>query len=164
VVCGKVRAKQDTAGPGKEDSVVGVLMHGDAAFAGQGVVYETMQLSQLRHYGTKGTIHVVCNNQIGFTTDTHDARSTTYCSDVGKCFEAPVFHVNADDPEAVVRVFELAAEWRQTFHSDVILDLVGYRRFGHNELDQPKFTQPTMYSKIDEHPSVLELYKETLVK
>jgi 2-oxoglutarate dehydrogenase E1 component len=150
-------------GEDPQGKVMGVLLHGDAAFAGQGIVYETMQLANTQGFGTGGSIHIVCNNQIGFTTDPEDSRSTRYCSDIGKAFEAPIFHVNADDPEAVTRVFELAAEWRQTFRSDVIIDLIGYRRNGHNEIDQASFTQPAMYAKIDAMPTVYELYRQRLL-
>ncbi len=136
-----------------------VLIHGDAAFAGQGVVAETFQLSQTRAFYTGGTIHLVINNQIGFTmSDPRDSRSTTYCSDIAKMIEAPVFHVNGDDPEAAVAAVRLALRYRQQFHKDVVIDLVGYRRFGHNEADEPAATQPTMYAAIREHPSVRSLY------
>ena len=141
---------------------MGVLMHGDAAFAGQGVVYETFLLARLREYGTGGTVHVIVNNQVGFTTDPDSARSTLHCSDLGKAFDVPIFHVCADDPEAVTRVFELAAEYRQHFASDVIIDLVGYRRHGHNELDQPAYTQPLMYARIAGHRSALDAYQAAL--
>jgi len=167
VVCGKVRAKQDLdqAGAGADPSTsLGLLMHGDAAFAGQGVVYETMMLSQLGHYGTGGTVHIIVNNQIGFTTDPSDSRSTRYSSDLGKAFDVPVFHVNANDPEAVTRVFELALEYRMEFGDDVIIDLIGYRKYGHNEIDQPSFTQPVKYARIAEMRSTRELYREQLVK
>jgi 2-oxoglutarate dehydrogenase E1 component len=120
---------------------MGLLMHGDAAFAGQGVVYESMGLANLPHYGTGGTIHVVVNNQIGFTTDARAGRSTPYCTDLALAYEAPVFHVNADDVEAVVAVFRLAAEYRKEFKKDVVIDLIGYRRNGHNEGDNADFTQ-----------------------
>ncbi len=163
VVAGKVRAKQDITGDSDKSRVMSVMLHGDAAFAGQGVVYETFLLAQLKHYGTGGTVHIICNNQVGFTTDPSSSRSTLHCSDLGKAFDIPVFHVNADDPEAVTRVFEMAGEYRQTFKTDVIVDLVGYRKYGHNELDQPLFTQPIMYSKIASHPSALDLYSKRLI-
>jgi 2-oxoglutarate dehydrogenase E1 component len=163
VVCGKARAKMHAIGDAEGVKVMPVLIHGDAAFAGQGICYEQMQMSQLRHYQTGGTLHVVANNQVGFTTDPTDARSTRYCSDLGKTFNAPCFHVNADDPEAVSHVFALASEWRQKFHTDVIVDLVGYRRHGHNELDQPSFTQPMLYSVIAKHPTPLSIHSKRLV-
>ena len=136
VVVGKVKAKQDITGDSAREKHLSVLLHGDAAFAGQGIVYETFQLSQLKNYGTGGTVHVICNNQVGFTTDPEGGRSTTHCTDLGKAFDCPILHVNADDPEAVTRVFETAGEYRMAFKSDVIIDLVGYRKYGHNELDQ----------------------------
>lgn len=164
VVVGKVRCKQDKKGEEPKGSKsMGLLLHGDAAFAGQGIVYETMIMAALENYTTGGTVHVVCNNQIGFTTLPHESRSSQYCSDVGKAFEIPIFHVNADDPEAVHRVFCVAAEYRATYRKDVIIDLVGYRRFGHNELDQPMFTQPQMYTRIKTHPPAVEIYKKQLV-
>ncbi len=162
VVVGKVRAKQDLDGDATRSAVMGVLMHGDAAFAGQGIVYETFLLAKLAGYGTGGTVHVIVNNQVGFTTDPESARSTLHCSDLGKAFDVPIFHVNGDDPEAVVRVFELAAEYRATFKSDVIVDLVCYRRHGHNELDQPAYTQPVMYAAIAGHASTLDRYQAAL--
>ncbi|KAA0150636.1 hypothetical protein FNF27_02609 [Cafeteria roenbergensis] len=167
VVCGKVRAKQDLnkAATGADaSSTLGLLMHGDAAFAGQGVVYETMMLSQLGHYGTGGTVHVIVNNQVGFTTDPTDGRSTLYSSDLGKAFDVPIFHVNANDPEAVTRVFNIALEYRMEFKEDVIIDLIGYRKYGHNEIDQPMFTQPIKYTKIASMPSARELYHKQLVE
>merc|ERR1719336_2878865 len=140
-----------------------LLLHGDAAFAGQGVVYETMGMSELPDYSTKGTIHIVANNQIGFTTDPRYSRSSPYRTDVGRDVNAPIFHVNADDPEAVFLVSNIAAEWRATWHSDVVIDLVGYRKFGHNEIDEPMFTQPIMYSIIKKHPNVLDIYSKKLI-
>lgn len=164
VVVGKVKAKQDITGDAEQSKVMGVLLHGDAAFAGQGIVYETFVMSRLKNYGTGGTVHVVVNNQVGFTTDPESSRSTLHCSDLGKAFDIPIFHVNADDPEAVTKVFEIACEYRQEFKCDVIIDLIGYRKHGHNELDMPFFTQPLMYSSIAKHPSALELYQQKLVK
>jgi 2-oxoglutarate dehydrogenase E1 component len=140
-----------------------VLLHGDAAFAGQGIVYETMGMSELPDYSTKGTIHIVANNQIGFTTDPRYSRSSPYCTDVGRVVNAPIFHVNADDPEACIMVANLAAEWRSTWQRDVVIDLVGYRKFGHNEIDEPMFTQPIMYSIIKKHKNILDLYSEKLI-
>ena len=163
VVVGKARAKMDAMNDKDGSKVLPIIIHGDAAFAGQGVVYETMQMAKLRHFHTGGTIHVVCNNQIGFTCDPVDARSTPYASDIGKAFQAPVFHVNADSPDDVSRVFRLAAEYRMQYQSDVIVDLIGYRKFGHNELDQPLFTQPTMYNKIKSQPSCLDIYTSNLL-
>jgi len=164
IVEGKVKAEQFYRGDAEGKKVLGILLHGDAAFAGQGVVFETMGLSELPDYSTKGTIHIVANNQIGFTTDPRYSRSSPYCTDVGRVVNAPIFHVNADDPEAVMLVCNIAAEWRATFHKDVIIDLVGYRRRGHNEIDEPMFTQPRMYKVISKHPTVLDLYSDKLIK
>ncbi|RKP16674.1 hypothetical protein ROZALSC1DRAFT_25004 [Rozella allomycis CSF55] len=165
VVLGKTRAlqfyKKDE--PGRE-KCLSVLLHGDAAFAAQGVVYETLGMSQLPMYTTGGTIHIIVNNQIGFTTDPRFARSTPYCSDVAKSIDAPIFHVNGDDVEAVVYVCKLAAEWRQEFKQDVVVDIVCYRRHGHNEFDEPMFTQPRMYKEIGKKKRAFDLYVDDLIK
>jgi len=163
VVEGLVRAKQDLLDRGEEAPVLPVLIHGDAAFAGQGVVAETLNLSQLRGYRTGGTVHVIVNNQLGFTTSPDYGRSSTYASDVAKMIQAPIFHVNGDDPEACVRVARLAFDYRQAFKKDVVIDMWCYRRFGHNEGDEPAFTQPLMYARIKGRPSVRKLYTEALV-
>jgi multifunctional 2-oxoglutarate metabolism enzyme len=166
VVEGIARAMQDRYDRGDEGvfPVLPLLMHGDAAFAGQGVVTETLNLSQLRGYRTGGTVHVVINNQVGFTTSPHAARSSYYATDVAKTVHAPILHVNGDDPEAVVRVGRLAFAYRQKFHSDIVIDLVCYRRHGHNEADDPSFTQPQMYEVIDARRSVRKIYTERLVR
>jgi len=164
VVEGSVRARQERRDDAKGVRVVPILIHGDAAFAGQGVVMETLQLSQARGYSTGGTLHLVVNNQVGFTTSRpEDARSTMYCSDIAKMLEAPIFHVNADDPEAVVFVTRLAMRYRMKFHKDVVIDLVCYRRLGHNEADEPAATQPVMYATIRKHPTARKLYADRLV-
>src|SRR4051794_30093444 len=164
VLEGIVRAKQDRLDLGGEAfSVLPVLLHGDAAFAGQGVVAETLNLSQLRGYRTGGTIHVVINNQVGFTTSPSASRSSFYSTDVARMIQAPIFHVNGDDPEACVRVAELAFDYRQEFGKDVVVDLVCYRRRGHNEGDDPSMTQPLMYRLIENKRSVRKLYTESLI-
>jgi len=163
VLEGIVRAKQDRMGNPENYPVVPVLIHGDAAFAGQGVVPETLQMSQLEGYKVGGTIHIVVNNQVGFTTLPKDSRSTTYATDIAKAIQAPIFHVNGDDPEAVVRVSRLAFEYRQEFKKDVVIDIVCYRRRGHNEGDDPSMTQPLMYNLIEQKRSVRTLYMENLI-
>ena len=164
VVEGIVRAKQDVrGGPNRHDSVLPILIHGDAAFAGQGVVQETLNLSQLRGYRTGGTVHIVVNNLIGFTAGPESTRSCVYATDVAKMIQAPIFHVNGDDPEACVWVTRLAYEYRMAFHKDVVIDMQCYRRWGHSEEDEPAFMQPVMYGRIDEHRSVRKLYTETLI-
>jgi 2-oxoglutarate dehydrogenase E1 component len=164
VVEGSVRARQERRKDDKGDLVVPIVLHGDAAFAGQGVVMETFQMSQTRAYKTGGTIHIVLNNQVGFTTSRReDARSTEYCTDVAKMVQAPIFHVNADDPEAVLFVTQLAVDYRTEFNKDVVIDLVCYRRRGHNEADEPSVTQPMMYKKIAKHKTTQELYAEKLI-
>jgi 2-oxoglutarate dehydrogenase E1 component len=171
VVEGSVRARQERRNDASGELILPVLIHGDAAFAGQGVVMETLQLSQSKGYSTGGTIHVIVNNQVGFTTDNpieaqpyQESRTSLYCTDIAKMLDAPVFHVNGDDPEAVVFVTRLAADYRDTFHKDVIIDLVTYRRHGHNEADEPAITQPLMYQKIKAHPTTRELYARKLVE
>jgi len=164
VVQGKTRAEQFYHGDSEGKRVLSVLLHGDAAFSGQGIVYETFHLSDLPEYTTHGTIHIVCNNQIGFTTDPRHSRSSPYCTDVARVVNAPIFHVNADDPEAVMHVCNVASEWRNTFHKDVVIDLVCYRRNGHNEIDEPMFTQPLMYTKIKNLAPVVDQYGAKLVE
>ena len=165
VAIGKVRAKQFFSGNRPEDKKkhMPILLHGDAAFAGQGIVYETIQMSRVPDYAVGGTIHVIVNNQVGFTTDPKNGRSTMYSSDLGKAFNIPIFHCNGDDPLAVVTAFEMAVEWRQKFGEDCIIDMICYRRYGHNELDQPMYTQPLLYEKINKHPDTLHRYGEHLV-
>jgi 2-oxoglutarate dehydrogenase E1 component len=163
VVEGRTRAKQTKFGDAERRRGLPLLIHGDAAFAGQGLVAETLNLSQLAGYTTGGTIHVVVNNQIGFTTAPADARSTTYCTDVAKMIQVPIFHVNGEDPEAAVYVAELALDFRQTFNRDVVIDMFCYRRHGHNEGDEPAFTQPITYSKIRSRPSLTSIYTEQLI-
>ena len=166
VVLGKARAKQYYCGNSEQDvkNVVPILLHGDAAFAGQGVVYETMQFCDVPDFNVGGTIHVIVNNQIGFTTNPIHSRSTPYCSDIGKAFNAPIFHCNGDDPLAVAAALETAIEWRHEWGGDVIIDMICYRRNGHNELDQPSFTQPKLYKKIKDHPSTLQIFEKQLIE
>ncbi len=164
VVEGSVRARQERRGDERGDKVMPVLIHGDSAFAGQGVIQETLQMSQARAFYTGGTLHLIVNNQVGFTThDPRDTRSTLYCSDVAKMIEAPILHVNGDDPEAVVFAARFAVDYRMKFHKDVVIDLVCYRRLGHNEADEPAATQPVMYATIRRKPTTRQLYADKLV-
>ena len=163
VVEGVARAKQLSLGDHERSQVVPILIHGDAAFSGQGVVYETLNLSQLEGYWTGGTVHIVIDNQIGFTTSPTEGRSTTYSTDVAKMLEVPIFHVNGDDPEAVWTVAQLSTEYRQKFKKDVFIDLICYRKYGHNEGDEPAFTQPLLYKKIKGHPSPRKIYAQRLI-
>ncbi|MBK8907848.1 MAG: 2-oxoglutarate dehydrogenase E1 component [Rhodospirillales bacterium] len=163
VVLGRVRAKQSQRGDEGRRAVMSILLHGDAAFAGQGLVAECFDLSELKGYRTGGTVHLIVNNQIGFTTSPRQSRSSPYPSDVAKMVQAPIFHVNGDDPEAVVHVARIAMEFRQEFQRDVVIDMFCYRRFGHNEGDEPMFTQPIMYRAIAKHPSTKEIYADRLI-
>ncbi|MCP4686555.1 MAG: 2-oxoglutarate dehydrogenase E1 component, partial [Desulfobacterales bacterium] len=163
VVQGVARARQDLSGKGEERSLP-VQLHGDAAFAGQGIVAETLNMSRLDGYRTGGTVHLVINNQIGYTTTPEDARSTRYSTDVAKMLLAPVFHVHGEDPEAAVHAAELALAYRNEFHKDVVIDLICYRRYGHNEGDEPYFTQPTMYERIRQRPSLDRVYEDALIE
>ena len=164
VVLGKVKAKQfQRQGDDGVQQVMGILMHGDAAFSGQGIVAECFGLSDLEGYRTGGTAHVIVNNQIGFTTNPMDSRSSPYASDIAKSAEAPIFHVNGDDPQAIVRVAQIAADFRQQFKRDVVLDLICYRRYGHNEGDEPSFTQPLMYKKIAQKETIQTIYSKKLI-
>jgi 2-oxoglutarate dehydrogenase E1 component len=164
VVEGFVRAKSDAQYASDYDKILPILIHGDAAMAGQGIVYEVAQMSEMAGYTTGGTIHFVINNQIGFTTDFDDARSSIYCTDVAKVIDAPVLHVNGDDPEAVVYCMRMAAEFRQKFNRDIFVDMVCYRKHGHNESDEPKFTQPSLYNIISKHANPREIYNATLIE
>ena len=163
VIQGLARAKINHKYGGDYNSLAPILIHGDAAIAAQGVVYEVIQMYNLEGYKTGGTIHLVINNQVGFTTNYLDARSSTYCTDIGKVTKAPIFHVNGDDPEALVHTMGLAMEYRQTFHSDVFIDILCYRKYGHNEGDEPRFTQPLLYKAIARHPNPRDIYSEQLV-
>lgn len=163
VLQGIARAKIDSKYEGDNSKVVPVIIHGDAAMSGQGIVYESVQMSELPAYHTGGTVHIVTNNQIGFTTLYTDSRSSNYSTDVAKTIQSPIFHVNADDIEALAFVMELALEFRAKFHRDVFIDIVGYRRHGHNESDEPRFTQPVLYKTIEKHPNALDLYSEKLL-
>src|SRR4028118_883318 len=163
VVVGFARSKADVIYESEYDRILPILIHGDASVAGQGIVYEVLQMSGLKGYYTGGTIHFVINNQIGFTTDFDDARTSDYCTSVAAMVQAPVLHVNGDDPEAVVKCVEIATRYRQEFNSDVFIDMVCYRRHGHNEGDDPKFTQPQLYALIDKHANPRETYVQYLL-
>jgi len=163
VVMGKTRAKQHFSGDYERKENLAILIHGDAGFSGQGVVYESMQMTNLKNFTTGGVLHVICNNQIGFTTDPNDCRNTPFCTNIGKSLEAPIIHVNADDPLAVDFAFITAAEYSKKFGKDILIDVIGYRKYGHNELDQPMFTQPLMYKKIAKKENVLKMYEEKLI-
>ncbi len=164
VIVGSVRARQTRRGDSERHRIVPVMVHGDAAFMGQGVVAETLNLANLEGYRVGGTVHILINNQIGFTTLPSETRSTEYATDLAKAFQLPIFHVNGDDPEAVFRTVRLAMEYRQHFHKDVMIDLICYRRLGHNETDEPAFTQPIMYDIIRNHPSVVKKYRQKLLE
>lgn len=164
VVLGSVRARQCRRKDNNRREVMSVLVHGDAAFAGQGVVAESLNLSKLNGFRTGGTIHLVVNNQIGFTVNPFDARSTTYCTDIAKMVQAPILHVNGDDPDACCLAVEVAVEYRKQFREDIVIDLICYRRHGHNETDSPAVTQPVMYRRIDEHPTLLQIYRKQLIE
>jgi len=163
VVEGMTRARIDHFYNGNQQKVLPILLHGDASMAGQGVVYEVLQMSELKGYSTGGSIHLVVNNQLGFTTNYLDGRSSTYCTDIAKILQSPIFHVNADDVEALVYTMQLALEFRQKFNRDVFIDLLGYRKYGHNEGDEPRFTQPLLYQKIAKHPDPAKIYSEKLL-
>jgi len=164
VVAGVVRAKIDLTYAGDANKIAPVLIHGDSSVAGQGIIYELLQMSELKGYKTGGTVHVVINNQIGFTTDYLDARSSIYCTDIAKVTQSPVFHVNGDDPEMVVYAVQLAMEFRQKFNKDIFIDLLCYRKYGHNEGDEPRFTQPILYKVIENHPNPKEIYEKHLIE
>jgi 2-oxoglutarate dehydrogenase E1 component len=164
VALGRCRAKQDRANDRGREQHMTILIHGDAAFAGEGVVQETLNMSQLRGYETGGTLHIILNNQIGFTTEPHEGRSSTYCTDVFKLLQSPIFHVNGEDPEAVAQVVAVAMDFRRTFRRDVVIDMYAYRKLGHNEGDEPRFTQPLIYEAIDQKKGVRESYLERLIE
>ena len=164
VIEGVSRARIDHIYGGDKKKLVPIIIHGDAAIAGQGVVYEMVQMSELEGYGNGGTIHLVINNQVGFTTNYLDARSSTYCTDVGKVIKAPIWHVNGDDVEGLIHVVRMAIEYRQVFHSDVFIDILAYRKYGHNEGDEPRFTQPTLYKIIADHPNPRDIYSKSLIE
>ena len=162
IVQGIARAKLENDFDNNTNKVLPIIVHGDAAIAGQGVVYEVIQMSRLKGYSTGGTIHLIVNNQVGFTTNYLDARSSTYCSDVGKVTLSPVLHVNSDDVEAVIHAVTFALEYRNKFNRDVFIDLLGYRKYGHNEGDEPRFTQPKLYKYISGHPNPRDIYASKL--
>jgi 2-oxoglutarate dehydrogenase E1 component len=164
IIEGVSRARIERIYGGDHNKLVPIIIHGDAAIAGQGVVYEIVQMSELEGYGNGGTIHLVINNQVGFTTNYLEGRSSTYCTDVGKVTKAPIWHVNGDDVEGLVHVIRMAIEYRQVFHSDVFIDILGYRKYGHNEGDEPRFTQPTLYKAIANHPNPRDIYSKSLVE
>src|SRR5690606_33365298 len=164
VVEGLVRSKIDMKYDGQSSRIAPVLIHGDAAIAGQGIVYEVIQMSKLDGFKTGGTIHIIINNQVGFTTNFKDARSSTYCTGIAKITLSPVFHVNGDDVEALIYAINLAVEYRQKYHTDVFIDLLCYRRYGHNESDEPKFTQPLLYKAIEKHKNPREIYNQKLLE
>lgn len=162
VVLGSIRARQKRADDTDRREHMPLIIHGDAAFTGQGINYECLNMSKLNGYSTGGALHIICNNQIGFTTDPQDGRSTPYATDLAKMLQVPIFHVNGDDPDAVYKAVKLALEWRQTYQTDVFIDLICYRRLGHNETDEPSFTQPSMYAKIKKHPTAVKQYEKKL--
>lgn len=164
VAQGRCRAKQDRIGDDRHSKFATILIHGDAAFAGEGIVQETLNMSELKGYTSGGTLHVILNNQVGFTTEPSEARSTTYATDVAKMLQIPIFHVNGEDPEAVAQVVNLAMDFRREFRRDVVIDMYAYRKWGHNEGDEPRFTQPRMYEAVDQHKSVRESYLQRLLK
>ena len=164
VIQGISRSKIDHVYNGNDNKLAPIIIHGDAAIAGQGVVYEVIQMSELTGYRTGGTIHLVINNQVGFTTNYLDARSSTYCTDIGKVTKSPIFHVNGDDVEALIHTIRIAMEYRQTFHTDVFIDILCYRKYGHNEGDEPRFTQPLLYQAIANHPNPRDIYAQNLVE
>jgi 2-oxoglutarate dehydrogenase E1 component len=164
IATGMARSRIDSRYNGDDSKLAPIIIHGDSAIAGQGVVYELVQMAQLKGYKTGGTIHLVINNQVGFTTNYLDARSSTYCTDVAKVTRSPVFHVNGDDVEALIYTVKLAVEFRQRFRSDVFIDILSYRKYGHNEGDEPRFTQPLLYKIISEHPNPRDIYAQKLAK
>ena len=164
LVYGSTRAIQELIKDKNREKVIGVLIHGDAALAGQGIVYESLQLQDLVDYTTGGIIHIVMNNQVGFTTNPWQSRSSFHCTEIAKVIGAPIIHVNADEPDLLDHCMQIAVQYRQKFKKDIFIDIVGYRRFGHNEQDQPFFTQPKMYEKIKNHQSVFDKYSEKCIQ